>query len=290
MLSHFGTAGSVDQVCPGPQHPARPPARFVLPRGAVDAHAHVIGPPPYNPARSYTPPEQPKARYFEMLDAVGFDYGVLIQTSVHGTDNAVLLDALRSRPERLRGVAVVSPDASPAQLAALKEAGVRGLRLITAASGGIGLRDLADYEAICREFGFHIQIMFDASQLGDDVHRLAALKVPLVIDHLGYFPASEGVASAAMAAMRALLSEGAWVKLSGGFRLAASAEASIPIVQACFEAAPDRSVWGSDWPHVGFWGPMPHVGDLLDLLDRALGPADRDRVLKDNAHALYGFA
>jgi 2-pyrone-4,6-dicarboxylate lactonase len=289
MLSHFPTSGSVEDVCPPPDHPPRPPTEFNLPSGAVDAHAHVIGPPPYGPARSYTPAQHPKEAYFDMLDTVGFTYGVLIQTSVHGTDNATLVEALESAPGRLRGVAVVSADVSDQELASLMDAGVRGLRLITAASGGIGMDQLDRYESICRDTGLHLQIMLDASRVGNDLARLARLRVPLVIDHMGYFPAESGVSSTGMKAMRALLSAGAWVKLSGAFRLAPTLEASAPIVQTLVDAAPSRCIWGSDWPHVGFWGPMPNVGDLLDFLSQSTSPEDRDRILVANAHALYGF-
>ena len=109
---------------------------------------------------------------------------------------------------------------------------------------------------------------------------------------MGLFPAAEGIDSEGGRTVLSLVRDGAWVKLSGAYRLAASppyAETT-PLARALFEAAPDRCVWGSDWPHVAQWGVMPNVGDLLDLLaDWLPDDAARRRVLVDNPRRLYGF-
>src|SRR5271156_1332821 len=100
--------------CQGPDPHPRPP-RFTLPPGACDSHAHVIGPPerfPYVASRSYTPPPALEAAYLAMHDALGIQRGVLVQVSVHGTDNRCMVESLRRHPNRLRGVAVVGPDVS----------------------------------------------------------------------------------------------------------------------------------------------------------------------------------
>lgn len=291
MLSHFPTPGDKTTVCPLPDPAPRPPARFALPRGAVDTHAHVIGPPPYNPARSYTPSPHPCEEYLAMLDAVGFTYGVLVQITVHGTDNGLMLDALARAPQRLRGVAVVPPDVAERELQRCAAANVKGLRLVVAAGGGVGLQHLARYEAICVEMGWHLQVLIDASQIGDAARGLGRLRVPVVIDHLGYFAAGEPADSKARTLMRALLADGAWVKLSGAFRLAKDPPYRdvAAIAREYLEIAPDRCVWGSDWPHIGFWGPMPNVGDLLDLLPDWAEPASIERILVGNPARLYGF-
>jgi hypothetical protein len=118
------------EVDPPPDAAARPPARFTLPRGAVDCHAHVIGN-SYIAERSYTPSPAPPDKYLRMLDATGMDFGVLVQVSVHGTDNSLMLDTLKANPQRLRGVAVTPAEQTDAAWRALKEAGVTGLRLNT---------------------------------------------------------------------------------------------------------------------------------------------------------------
>ncbi len=111
--------------------------------GAVDTHAHVIGLPPDYPFmadRSYTPPEATARAYLAMLDATGATYGVLTQVSVHGTDNRLLAETLRANRQRLRGIAVIPLDCPERERAALKEAGVVGLRINVLYGGGRGIR------------------------------------------------------------------------------------------------------------------------------------------------------
>jgi predicted TIM-barrel fold metal-dependent hydrolase len=290
-MEDFAARGK-DVMCPGPDPDPAPPSRFIMPAGAVDAHAHVIGPPPYNPERGYTPGEHPIDEYLRVLDACGLAFGVLVQPTVHADDNGVMLSALRAHPDRLRGVAVIAPTASDREIATLKDAGVVGLRLVAAASGGMGLRDLDRYEALCGETGWHLQVMVNGDRLGASAARLRALRVPLVIDHLGYFPVHLGPSSAAANDILSLLKGGAWIKLSGAFRVAREpgfADA-VPIARAFIAAAPERCVWGSDWPHVNFWSSMPRMGALLDLLhDWAPDPSQRDLILSANARTLYGL-
>lgn len=279
-------------ICPAPDAHPRPPSRFAMPKGAVDAHTHFIGTPPYVEDRSYTPWATPAEDYLAMLDTVGIGYGVLVQVSVHGTDNSLMLDFMKQHPQRFRGVAVAPHDLSAREWQSLRDGGITGLRLNALAGGGIGLQHLDRYEEICEELGWHLQFMTSPSQLASVATRLSKLRVPAVIDHMGAFPASEGSDSPNMRLMLNLLSDGAWVKLSGAFRLSDAAHYAdtVPIARALIEAAPNRCVWGSDWPHVAFYSRMPNVGDLLDLLaDWAPDDEQRRRILVDNAHALYGF-
>jgi predicted TIM-barrel fold metal-dependent hydrolase len=290
-MENFAARGK-DVVCPAPDANPGPPARYAMPANAVDAHAHVIGPPPYNPDRGYTSSVHPVDEFLGVLDACGFDSGVLVQPTVHGDDNAVMLAALRANSHRLRGVAVLAPKAPDREIALLKDAGVVGLRLVSAASGGKGLAELDRYEALCRDAGWHLQIMVNGDRLGPVAAQLRALRVPVVVDHLGYFPAHLGPDSAAARDILALLDAGAWLKLSGAFRVARETgfADSVPIAQTFIAAAPDRCVWGSDWPHVNFRSPMPRMSVLLDLLAQwAPDAAQRDRILVDNPRRLYRF-
>jgi len=282
--------------CPGPDPHPSAPRRFIVPKGAVDTHAHVIGAPPQWPwiaNRAYTPEEATAEAYLAMLDAVGMTYGVLVQVSVHGTDNSLMESVLRAHPQRLRGVAVTTPGLPDAEYRRLKEAGVTGLRMNLLQGGGLGLDGLQDTAALCREQGWHLQLLLDARQLPDLAPSLAKLPVPLVLDHMANFPAAEGPQHPGFQALVGLVGEGAWVKLSGAFRLSQLAPDFadvVPLAQALLKAAPDRCLWGSDWPHVTHWGTMPKVGDLLDLLaDWAPDEATRHRVLVENPARLYGF-
>ena len=283
-------------ACPGPAYPAHGPTRYTVPAGAVDTHAHVIGLPPAYPFmdnRSYTPPEAPAAAYLKMLDQTGMAYGVLVQVSVHGTDNRLMLNTLTANPDRLRGIAVIQPDIDTATLAQMVSAGVVGMRLNVLYGGGIGFDQLESYGALARELGWHLQFLVDAKDLPALAPRLAKLPVPYVIDHWGHFPVSRGLTDQGFTTLEALVRDGAWVKLSGAYRNTIDGPPytdTVPFVQRLHAAAPNRCVWGSDWPHVSHWKTMMNVGDLLDLLaDWIPDPVMRNRVLVDNAHHLYGF-
>jgi 2-pyrone-4,6-dicarboxylate lactonase len=286
------TSHGRDAVSPGPDPAPRGPSRFTPPAGAVDTHAHVIGAVEAMAAdRSYTPPPAAPADYLRMLDATGMTYGVLVQVSVHGTDNSLLLRTLRAHPERLRGVAVIDPAASDETLAGLAASGVTGLRVNTLAGAGVGLEHLARYEEICLAMGWHLQLLANAESLRPAAARLARLRVPYVLDHMGDFDASAGAGSPDWQLILGLVRDGAWVKLSGAYRLTDPPyAATAPFARQLAEAAPDRCLYGSDWPHPGFWGPMPNDGDLVDLLaDWVPDERARRAILTSNAHRLYGF-
>ncbi len=283
-------------LCPPPDPEPRGPSRFTLPKGAADTHAHVIGLPPQDPfvaVRSYTPPEARLANYLAMLDATGIEFGGLTQVSVHGDNNRLLLEALQSEPERLRGVAVISAEASERTLVTLKDAGVVALRLNVLYGGGIGFDALDRYGALCRDMEWHLQFLVDARQLPAFASRMSKLPVEFLVDHMGHMPASEGVAHPGFQTLLGLVRDGAWARLSGAFRTSTEGPPysdTIPFAHALMQASPGRCVWGSDWPHVANWGPMPNVGDLLDLLaDWVPDETARNKVLVDNAHRLYGF-
>jgi 2-pyrone-4,6-dicarboxylate lactonase len=279
-------------LCAPPDATPHPPRHYALPAGSVDTHAHVIGD-AFIPNRSYTPPPASASAYLDMLDAVGMTYGVLIQVSVHGTDNSLMTTVLKSNSQRLRGVAVAAHDAPAATWQTLRDAGVVGLRLNAASGGGVGLSHLDHYEAIARDLGWHLQILVNAESLAPDTAlRLSKLRVPFIMDHMGYFHVGNGLSSPGAKLMLELMEDGAWVKLSGAFRLSDRPDYldTLPFAQALIEAAPDRCVWGSDWPHVSFKGRMPNIGDLLDLLyEWSPNEAGRNRILVDNPARLYGF-
>jgi len=284
--------------CPGPDPRPRGPSRFTVPRGAVDTHAHVIGLPPDYPmvaTRSYTPPAATPESYLQMLTATGMSRGVLVQVSVHGVDNRLMLETLQAHPESLRGVAVMPPGLPLREYEAARDAGVVGLRMNVLFGGGVGFDVLDDYAALAREMGWHLQFLLDARELPRLAPRLARLPVPIVIDHMGHFPVAQiAPEHETFQTLLALVRDGAWVKLSGAYRLS---QANPPYAdttayaQQLIEAAPQRCVWGSDWPHVAHWGRMPNVGELLDTLYQwAPHEQQRHAILVSNPARLYGFA
>lgn len=284
------------RACPAPDPNPGGPARYAVPAGAVDTHAHVIGLPPDYPLvadRSYTPPAAPAERYLAMLDATGMANGVLVQVSVHGTDNRLMVETLRANRARLRGVAVIPLGLPDRDLADLKEAGVVALRLNVLFGGGVGFEDLESYGALAREMGWHLQFLVDARQLPPMARRLARLPVPFVVDHMGHMPTAAGLDDPGFRTLVDLVRDGAWVKLSGAFRTSVAGAPfadTIPFARALNDAAPERCLWGSDWPHVAAWDGPPPVGDLLDLVADWIPDEERRRqYFVDNPRRLYGF-
>jgi predicted TIM-barrel fold metal-dependent hydrolase len=229
-----------------------------------------------------------------MLDECGASYGVLVQVSVHGQDNTLMLDTLRENRARLRGVVVPSLCLPERAYQAMNDVGTVGMRInATHAGGGISFAQLEEYDALARDWGWHIQFLIDARTLPELRPRLAKLRSTLVFDHMGHLPAASGVASPGFRHLVELARDGAWVKLSGAYRLSAGEppyEDTIAFAQALVDVAPQRCVWGSDWPHVALWRTLPTVGQLLDTLALWVpDPAIRNAILTTNAHALYGL-
>ncbi len=284
-------------ACPGPDPAPRPP-RFAVPPGAWDTHAHVFGPLdryPYAPGRGYTPPEARLADYRAMLAVLGIERAVLVQPSVYGTDNAAMLAALEEAGPAFRGIAVVDDSAGDAELAELHRRGVRGVRVNLLFPGGI---DFAAVERLARriaELGWHLQVLVDFSAFPDPAARLGGLGIDVVVDHMGHVPARLGVGHPGFRALLGLVREGrCWVKLSGAYRTTAERRPPYgdvrPFAEALLGAAPERMLWGSDWPHPAVALPLPNDGELLDLLaDWTAGDAALLRqILVSNPESLYG--
>ena len=274
----------------------KPATRF--PAGACDCHAHVFGPQsrfPYAQNAAYIAPDAVTADYVRMLRNNGCDRGVLVQPSVYGTDNACMLDALRSGSYPLRGIAVVAADVTDRELQGMHDAGVRGIR-INLASETEGLT-LADGERLAprlKEMGWHLQFYLDLPKMPEAAERLATMPITAVIDHFARCQASDGTASPAFRSLLALLQhEHIWAKAMGPYFLSRNAPryADVtPLAQALVAAAPDRVVWGTDWPHPGARDLMPEDHVLADLLAEWI-PEDtlRRQVLVDNPARLYEF-
>ena len=287
-----------------PASPTTAPASFVPPPDACDAHVHVFGNParyPYAAERSFTPPPgQTLAALDDLHRTLGFARSVIVQSGVQSP--AVMLDALRAEPDRLRGVAVLKGDVSDAELQELHEAGVRGVRVNLFQRGGVqvyrGGTGFADLEAIAprvKRFGWHIQAWLDADHLAHWAPRLLGLGLDVVVDHMGRITTDRGVGSPGFQHLCTLLQEGrVWCKLSGADRISVAGAPyrdAMPYAEALLQANPGRVVWGTDWPHVNYYDrPVPSDTGLVELLPLiAPDQADRQRLLVDNPGQLYGY-
>jgi predicted TIM-barrel fold metal-dependent hydrolase len=284
---------------PHDPNPKRPSVS--VPPLACDVHAHVCGPEdryPHIAQRLYVPPVASPHDYRHMLDALGISRGVLVQPSVYGFDNRAMLDALALDPERLRGVAVVPFDVETSELERLHAAGVRGVRSnivdLKDNKGQLPLENLRSLAKRIKPFGWHIEFLMHVNEFPRLDLQFADFPVQLVFGHLGYVPTGEGVATPGFEALLRLMRDGkAWVKLTAPYRLTASAMPypdTTPFARALVDAAPERLLWGSDWPHVFIKTAMPNDGDLFDVFAKWVPDAAmRQRILVDHPALVYDF-
>lgn len=276
------------------------PPSFAPPPGACDAHCHVFGPAarfPFAENRAYTPPDSGIDLFERLQHRLGLERAVFVQASCHGTDNAAMVDALEHGEGRYAGVAMIDESFTDADIGRLHDAGVRGTRFNFVAHLG-GAPDLDVFWRLVdrvQPFGWHIVLHFDAKDLPQYAELLDRMPCPFVIDHMARVPVTDGVEQEPFQRLLELMAdERCWVKVSGAERLTADGpppyDDVVPYAQALIAAAPDRVLWGTDWPHPNVRH-MPDEGDLLDLMLRfAPDEAVRNRILVTNPETLYDFA
>lgn len=270
-----------------------------LPPGACDAHCHVFGPAskfPYAADRSYTPPDAGFEELVRLHDFLGLSRGVIVQASCHGTDNTAMVDALQRGNGRYRGVAIVDGAVTDEQLADMNQQGVRGVRFNFVAHLG-GAPDLDVFDRVLgriHELGWHVVLHLDAQDIVAYSDRINRIQVPFVIDHMGRVRAEGGLEQKPFQELLELMRNSlAWVKVCGSERVSVGRrpfDDAIPFAQALIEAAPERVLWGTDWPHPNISKDMPNDGELVDLMFRfCKDPEHRKLLLVDNPARLYGF-
>lgn len=282
-------------LAPDP-HPSKP--LQILPDGAWDAHCHVFGPAavfPYSADRSYTPPDAPFDALRHLHDHLGFSRAVIVQASCHGSDNSAMLDAIAGSEGRYRGVAIVDGSESDKQLEAMDAGGVRGVRFNFVAHLG-GAPDLEVFDTTVdrlADLGWHVVLHLDAQDILTYADRLERIPVPFIIDHMGRIKAQDGIDQKAFQALQQLMENPlAWVKVCGAERVSVGRrpfEDAIPFAERLIEIAPDRVLWGTDWPHPNITKDMPNDGGLVDLMFKfCADPDKRKQLLIDNPLKLYG--
>jgi 2-pyrone-4,6-dicarboxylate lactonase len=275
--------------------PSKP--RYTPPPGAVDAHCHVFGPMadfPFSAKAKYLPEDAGPEMLFALRDHLGFARNVIVQASCHGTNNAATLNGIAQSNGKARGVAVVDPAISEAELQALHDGGVRGVRFNF-------LKRLVDdapkdkfLEVAARlPQGWHVVIYFEADILEEMRPFIAALPVPVVIDHMGRPDVSQGPDGSDMRAFRSLLDSrpDIWFKATCPDRLDPKndpwddfAAAVRPLV----EDYQDRVIWGTDWPHPNMETNIPDDGHLVDMIPRIAVTAElQQKLLVTNPMRLY---
>ena len=285
---------------PGPHPDPHRPTSFVVPPNACDAHCHIFGPGdrfPFAADRAYTPPDSGIDDFQALQERLGLSRAVFVQASCHGTDNSAMVDAIERGAGRYAGVAMIDESFSDADIGRLHDVGVRGTRFNFVAHLG-GAPELDVFWRIVDRvvpYGWHIVLHFDAKDLPSYADLLDRMPCPFVIDHMARVPTSGGLDQEPFRALLDVMAdERAWVKISGAERLTADGpppyDDVVPFAQALIAAAPDRVLWGTDWPHPNVRH-MPDDGDLVDLLASfAPDEATRNRILVTNPERLYDFS
>jgi len=282
-----------------PFHPRPSKPVFLPPAGAVDAHCHVFGPGalfPYAPERKYTPCDAGKEKLWALRDFLGFERNVIVQATCHGADNRALVDALLHSNGRARGVATVNAEITDAELAALDEAGVRGVRfnfvkrLVDTTPPDV----LARIASRIAPLGWHIVIYFEAADLPELYDFFASLPTTVVVDHMGRPDVSKPVDGPEFELFVELMREhrNIWSKVSCPDRLSKVGPPGyddvVPFARRIVETFPDRVLWGTDWPHPNLKSHMPDDGELVDFIPKIATTEElQRRLLVDNPTRLY---
>ena len=289
-----------------PEHPEGEP-EFKTPAQACDAHFHVFGPAERYPPGTvggeklrYAPPLAPLEAYLALACRLGLERFVFVQPSAYGRDNTCMLDAMRDVPGS-RGIVDIDEGAPEAELARLHAAGVRGVRINTspvkAQEAGYAaalLPRIRRLEARCAEIGWTLDLLGPGWLTTELMPTLRRLQVDFTLAHMGMYLARDGVRQPGFQQLLDLLRHGpgrCWIKLTGAYRMSSPPDFSdaAPLAQALIQAAPDRLIWGSDYPHLSFADRVSSTA-LFNLLGRwAPDDAVRHKILVENPERLYRF-
>jgi predicted TIM-barrel fold metal-dependent hydrolase len=291
----------IKDCLPPDRNPRRP--RLALPKGSIDTHVHVFEPGyALSPGRGYNPPDSTLADLKHLHATLGIERVVFTQPSVYGIDNSAILDAMAAlnaqTPGRARAVVALDMEVSDKQLAALDAAGVRGVRLNFDNKGGmpIEIADIPELAARIRPLRWHIEFLFPGKDIVGLMPMFTALNVPMSIAHFAYQSASAGVTAARFRALIELARRGnTWIKISGANRVSAADlppyDDVKPMARALIDAASDRIMWGTDWPHPNKYVANPNDGDLVDAFgDWVRDEGMRGKIMVDTPAAFYRFA
>jgi D-galactarolactone isomerase len=267
------------------------------PAQATDCHHHIYNARyPVDPTAALQPGDALVEDYRALQQRIGTTRNVIVQPSTYGTDNRCTLDALAAFGPTARAVVVVHDTVPDAELQRLDRLGARGIRFNLSQAGATTTAMIEPLSKRIANLGWHVQINAPADRLMDLMPVLERLPSPLVLDHLAHVPQPDGVKHPLFSRVLALIDKGrTWVKVSGAYidtKVGPPAYAdSSAVARAYVNAAPERLVWGSDWPHpTEQQKQLPDDAVLFDLLrDWAPEDAVRHRILVENPAALYGF-
>ena len=276
--------------------PTRPAIR--LPRGACDAHCHIFGPRarfPFDPRAPFFPGDAPKKALFALHEWLGIERCVIVQSTCHGFDNAVVADAIAAKDGSYLGVALAPTTITRAELRQLDAQGFRALRFNFMKHLGqpTPIEPIIALTPTLADLGWHLQVHFQSTLIDELVPGLLRSAVPVVIDHMGRVDASLGLAQEPFQTLMRLLDDSRiWVKVSGADRVSRNGPPyadALPFARTLVERFGDRTLWGTDWPHPNT-AVAPDDGVLTDAISQmAPTAAQQQALLVDNPQRLYRF-
>ncbi|HEY3453431.1 MAG TPA: amidohydrolase family protein [Bryobacteraceae bacterium] len=266
------------------------------PANSADCHLHIYESRfPVDPKSKLRPPDATVADYRQVQERLGTTRCVIVQPSTYGVDNRCMLQAVAQMGRSARGVAVVNSGVSDAELKRMDAGGVRGIRFNLEQAGATTLDMVEPLAKRIAPLGWHIQVNAGPEKIREAGEIWKGLPVEVVFDHLAHVPAPGGLDSAYGLVIDLLEKRKGWVKLSGVYIDSKVGPPSYSdrkaITQAYVKNAPDRLVWGTDWPHPTVSGTKPDNLVLLNLLfDWVPDEETRTRILVRNPEKLYGFS
>jgi 2-pyrone-4,6-dicarboxylate lactonase len=288
-----------------PPDPNTRAPNWVLPDGACDTHFHIFGPPdkfPFAETRRYTPPGGPVENYWKVQKITGLTRGIAVQPTAHGMDNSAIMDAVKRSDGKMRGVVRFNDKTTDAELEKLHDEGARGARFSLMSDRPGSIENLQAALPRMEKLGWSLVLHVEPDHFVDNEAFIRDIRIPTVVDHMARCkPQDGGMNHPAFALLLDLLEDDRfWVKIASVDKISAEKQAFVPdfvpykdtiaMGQAVIAAAPDRVIWGSDWPHGNTFDPgrIPNDGDLLNVLG-VMAPDDeqRQKVMVDNPSRLY---
>lgn len=301
-MTHFTSQATEEApyCLPYNENVSRPVLPF--PPGSCDTHAHICGPESsilYDTARIYTPPDALLPAYEQMLRTLGAERMVLVQPSVYGTDNSVMLKAMDETAFPSRGIAVVPFDITDKKLEELHNYGIRGIRFnlvdIKKPGAALPLEDITRLAERIKDFRWHVEFLLHVDDYPDINAMFENFPTEIVVGHFGYFRPGCSIDNSGFQGLLQLADKGkCWVKLTGPYRISTS-ELPYPDIdifgKTLVELVSHRLLWGSDWPHVMMKKIMPDDGHLADTLTRYTENENLlKQILVENPARLYHFS
>jgi predicted TIM-barrel fold metal-dependent hydrolase len=284
---------------PPDPNPRKP--KLKLPPGSWDCHFHAHGPAqiwPYSEGRNYTPPAAPIEHWFNLAEILGIERGTIVQTAVQGKDTGSLFDAVEKSEGRLKAIIRADPDLDKAAVKKYHAAGVRGIRLnlVGRLHGGYDATFFERSVAHAVDAGWVVTMHIDTDHLVKLADVIRKIPGNAVLDNFVMIDARPGKEEPTFSVLMDLLKEpNVWIKCAAAYRMlkkGATHEQMVAMSKKIHAASPDRSLWGSNWPHSDYFKPgqMPNDGDLVDYLSEFVpDPVNLRKLMADNPKRLFDF-